>query len=517
MKLFFKIILTCCTLFTTGLQATGISPLLFKNVNQCFKPGFEYNSPIFGSIALSTGLIENLRFYNVEAFYDANETREYIKDKPVQNDPIMTIVRILFPSPTGQLATSTEATNAAGKKTSFGWHCQSDPTRAAALLNFTHAVRAWFAAKKPADKLPQTVDKILTKIDPNKVIEIVFPKNDFKPTELNALLTALAQAIELEIAPPKKSFKPSFYPKYFIEQIITAFFCYSFAKQDDLKTFLSALNDDIVDKSKINAIDGEIKEDDITAAIAKLDNQNSVTLDDIWTLLNRKASGRILPYENGKNPISNASAKMYQRSTNTVSNNKTFADCIEVALRHIANFMLYDAKTDSFNLDVLKAHMQGKNNPYIENLYDFYEKEQSSSAANAGDPNIRAAWNKAVADLGNGIHYRENFDDSDPQPNNELDTGMINFMRVFKTLFSLELPPEPVYQAGKDDEFKNNVQEWVRNGLEGLFNLLNPNYHSSITFERISMYYIKDLLGRINIKIRDTSGLFLFGFTIRIS
>ncbi len=491
-----------CLISQIALHATGLSPRAFKNVNQCFKPGCEYYSPIFGSAALSCGIIENLRFYNVEAAYDANSKRQYIKDKAPANDPIIEIIKILFPSPAGQLTTETAA------DTSFGKSCTT-PEHVAALLNFSYAVRDYYKNQKAAPLPQDNISKILPKISQKDVIAAIFPDDPFKKTEKNKLLLNIVKVIEAERAALKAGNDAVFYPYYFVEQVISAFFCHKFADQKDIRALVNALNENIVDKTKIDQINGLLKKEDIMPALGQVDQGN---LDDLWIIANRDIFTRIIPYKNGLTPISNGNVQTYQRSTNTLSDT-TFADCIETTVRHIINFMLYDPVSSEFNLSSLDAHMNGKDALYIPNLKAFYNI-QPPDKANVGSLILRSAWNKVIADLGHGVKYRQKFDGADAENNNELDTGMLNLVRVFKTIFSLDIAPEPILMAGQEAVFEKSIQKLVTDCLQKLCQVLNPKYSCEIDYEDISIGSSKkDLLGNIKVEVKNQAEL-LFGFTI---
>ncbi len=526
MKFLRKIIIAVIVIVIFSSQLTfpvGISPLAFKNVFQCFNSENMHNNPIFGLIALSSGIIENLRFLNVEAGFDAHGNRSYIKDKAPENDHIMSIIIMLFPSPTGGLTAESDA------KTNFGKPCS--PKHVSALLNFAHRVRMYLQNNDGKEKKIALFKTNLNKINAllgqsvlnyKQTIDENFDKI-FNETDKNKLLIAIATAIFYEN-------QNSFYPKYFVEQIINAFFCLKFADQEALRTMLSELDIfrpssilesfkktpsklvsgvlPFVHLNKINLINGILTQADTQGSLDKANNLKDLTLDDLWIILNTKIFTRIVPYENEKKPISNGSARFYNRNNKT-SNNNTFQDCAEVVLRHIINFMLYNATTQSFDFMSLDQHLEGKNNKYIDQIKEFY-KIQTSDKANVGDINIRSAWNKVVADLNSNGDLRIKYLRDN---NNELAPGMINMMRVFKALFSLELLETPV--CAQDN--LADLQKWVTDGLVSLFTILNNNYIYEINLSEVKINVKNDdIIGRINIQASDKKLQKLFSFTIKV-
>lgn len=517
-------------IITSSMQLVinaGISPLVFKNVFQCFKPSNIYCSPALGSIALSSGLIENLRFFNVIAGYE-NKNRKYIADKAPDGDAIMELILILFPSPAGQLTSESDA------KSNFGRLCT--PEHVAALLNFANKVRIFLqtndANEKKISLFKSNINKINSLLGQSilnykQAIDGSFDKT-FNGTDKNKLLTTIATAIFYEN-------NNNFYPRYFVELVINAFFCHKFSDQEDLKTvltnldalrsssileafrsnpaaLLSGLSQDVEKNSSgfgnVHAINGLITKNDIGIAITKLRSKALLTLDDAWAIFNRTIFGRILPYDNRKNPISNGSTKFYNRETDLLSN-ETFQDCTEVALRHIVNFILYDKAIDSFNFSFLDEHMQGRDNPYIENFKNFY-KIQTPDKANAGDIVIRSTWNKVVAQI-KGITYLKK------GKANEIQPGMINMMRVFKTLFDLELAPEPLYNPANKEESLTQAGAWIEEGFKKLCSALNKNYTVETILSSLSLNLTTDdIIGNITLEFHDNQNKTLFRSNLHV-
>lgn len=511
--------------------SAGISPLAFKNVNQCFKPGFEYCSPCLGCSALESGLIENLRFFNITAAFDAQGKRQYIDDTAPTNDPLMEMIKILFPSPAGQLTSETNA------KSNFGQYCSE--AHVAYLLNFAHKVRIYYSQKKHSD-LPKDITTVTLKIglSTNWLTE-KFPKIPFSNTERNKLLTNIIAAIQQEKvvaysipsssssssssslsssslgkrkrnadtskeSPAKKQklALSSFYPKYFVEQIITAFFCHKFADQGAIKSLLKNLDADIVDEAKIELIDDLLKIENLTNAEENLNN-NTQSVDDIWTLMCSKyILARILPYENSHNPISNGSAEMYDRNSNKLVRNARFSDCVEVTIRHLTNFLLYNSGARKFNIP----------SNANQNLIDFY-KLQTPDKANAGDLEIRSAWNKIVAGLQEPVEYNKKILNSECKHSNELRSGFLNIISVLNNIFELNLEPKPSCSNSSEIETASN---WVATGLKKLNTLLRPEQDWTLSMQDIKKHATRnDLTGKITIKVNSKDGNNnLFNFSI---
>ncbi|MBL4588385.1 hypothetical protein JKY79_03505, partial [Candidatus Babeliales bacterium] len=464
-----------------SLASLGMPAVAFKDVGACFKPKFEMYAPMLGSMALSSGFIENLRFYNVIPGSDKDGKRLYVKDRELDNDPIMEIVLKLFPSPAGQLTTEGDGLTNIGN--------YFEEVDVATLFNFVYGVRGWLAVdKKPAKKqtaqkrkVPLTEFAIIFKerglnahlkkmnINADTFIEKITersPDKKFKRNlkkNLESLFVNLVKALEQETNMHKKASgslskeeekeeeideivktasDASLYPKHMVEQVIGAFFCHKFSRQENIKTLLLALHEDIVYKGAITDIDRLLNEDDIEPARENIRNGDA-SLDDIWLTLHRDDFSRILPYKDGQNPISNGYADMYSRSLDEKEKNvkkEAFSDCVESSIRHIMNAIFFDRTENMFSLKKLDQFMMEKNQTYIENLKFFYDA-QTPDLANSGDSQLRSLWNRVVADLGDSIIYSQKFNAE--KNNNEIKSGMLNLVKIFEKICNLDLEDEP--------------------------------------------------------------------------
>lgn len=527
---FFKLITLVIALFFSHLDGVGMSPLAFKNVNKFFKSGFEYNSPIFGCVALNTGVIENLRFYNVAPSYKVDGKRDFINDKIPCNDPIMEMIKILFPSPVGLLASETSSSQ------NFGRYC--GPEHVASLINFCHKIRTFFI-KNSMTKLPKSFGKALVRLGFNDENVEIFTQDPFGKTPKSRLLKNIMLAIQNELRVfdhenamsgyKALSEAKFFYPKYFPEQIITAFFCHKFADQNDIKKFLNALSLDIVNADMIlninTLIDRPFSIEDLELVLSK---RAPFSGDDLWLILNREEFFRVLPYRSGK-PISNGLAQLYDRSADRLSDDPkaSFPDCVEATLRHIINLFLYDADTRSFNFSHLNSYLNGRQRviDYSKNLkhfYGFFDHDdmnvdtyvvQTPDKANAGSELIRSAWNRVVADLKNPrILYSRTF--GSEENTNELYGTMLNLCGVINTIFDLDLEPDPKYEEGKNDIFQQATLMLVSDCFKKLCKVLNPNLKCEIDFSNVCISEFnqkKDVAGNVHIAVfKGSEELFKF-------
>lgn len=128
----------CLFILTLCLPVQAKLPFSsYYGATDCLNPGYKQLSPTLGIIALDTGLIYNIRFYgDYQKAYTKNDddavVRDYIQDR--STDPIWTIVKILYPSNTGELGH--EITNPGN----FSQNIKS-PKILALLLNFVTDLR----------------------------------------------------------------------------------------------------------------------------------------------------------------------------------------------------------------------------------------------------------------------------------------------------------------------------------------------------------------------------------------
>jgi hypothetical protein len=447
----------------------------FKGISGFFE---EYHyAPTLGKVALDVGLISNFRFYGpyTQGIKD-DGTRDYVKD--ASEDPLWNLVFQLFPSTGGTFTSETTGSSNIG-------HYLNDTKTVALLLDYAYQVR-----KNSADEKKTTKTILDTFMKPDKGLKKNIPD----------ILKSIKDSIDKE---------GDFYPSYTTEQIILAFLCHKFNTQDDLKSFIKALNkinNKIVPDFNSNSLDtltlftqNEIEE---------IKNKEFQGIDDIYNLANADIFTRMTPYKPGSELLSNGNAYPYDRKNNKImEGKKTFADCTETTLRHLVNMLTYDAKAKQFDLSHLKKHV-GENNPYFQNMEDFY-KFQTPNHANSGDITIRSLWNTVVSDLKNDdklINYK--------QGTFELRARYINVIQVFKKLFNLQLPDEQKelesLDVAKVAIYKQ--KQWVEAYLSALFNALNPNRSYDISTSKL--YWDsgeQDIFGELEVKVKnDKNPLFSF-------
>lgn len=458
----------------------------FKNVTKHFKPGQEFNSPTFGEAALYSGLIANLRFYgNMKPSFKEG-TRLYIGDKG--GDPIAKLIKELFPSPTGALNVETTAQD------NFGRYVHQHET-VALLLNFAHKIRK--------NKKPFRLKEISTHTE-----GILATLSDFSDdnrnklrTKINGILKSIQDSIIHELDSP--------YPKYFTEEVINAFFSEKFSIQNDIWRLLRAMGDELVDKTNIPQeviVEGKVvpPPEDLVE-VEDLDSiankEGAYDADDIFALENADIFEMVTPYKPGTHLLSNGNTRPYDRKTDQyVLSKELFADCAEMAARHIMSLLLFNRGTQQFDLSHLKSTIK-EDNPYFKNFEQFY-KEQKPLLANAGDTDMRSFWARVLGDLNT---------DDDPikisylKETYELNAGYINFVRVFQKIFGLTLDELP------DDANLEGKTKWLQKSLTTLFKTVNPTREYEFDLSTVKEDG-HDLSGNLQIIVKDQADTDIFSF-----
>lgn len=323
---------------------------------------------------------------------------------------------------------------------------------------------------------------------------------DFKKETLTPLLEAIKQAILAE------SSEKVFYPKYTAEQIILAFLAYKFSTREDIKTFLTHLSPGIVNREALDTFNPlDLLIPDNLPQIAEKGNH---TPDDILALSTADIWGMPTPYRVGTPFLSNGNTRKYDRKSDSFVPG-TFADCVEISLRHIINCFLYDPHSRQFDFKGLaKYHGENPLSPAQEVIFatfmDFYQR-QSIDLANDGSMEMRSQWNRVVGDLNSPddpleikIHYR--------QGANELDAGFINLMKVFQKVLGIHLDPVP-------ETNQHDKKKWLDTAFQEVFKALNPHkgYSIGTNMDNVNTEGT-EISGFITITVYDEQRKMLYSF-----
>jgi hypothetical protein len=514
------------TFYLSSSQA-NISPLALKGLFKHFN-GNKLYAPNIGCAALKNGTIHAIRFYNViPGPIDDQGRRLYIQDSAPKEDPFAALAILLFPSPAGQLTAMTNNTQSIG--------AQLNVEDIATLLNFCAKVRTTVKSceiMKNGEKLlfmggnefgnnfgsiikrlqsaaQNQDDKDFFKnfLSNNRRFRIFLP-------QAQKLLSVLCKCIELEERDDRKTLHASnpehyihfekyteatFYPKYTPEMLLNAFFCLKFGS-DDIPNLINNLDEEIVDH-EVMFDSGLIDQTDLQNSIAQ--KTCDVTLDDLWIIQNKDLIESVIPYARRCKPVNNGLACGYNRESNQLLENKAFADCTETTIRHLCNLALYNKQTKDWNLH--HALEKIKNIKTVDMLEAFYQL-QKPEQANSGEKTIRNAWSKVVNNLDSKIRYNKKYLPLSCNNDNEVDSGLVNIMRVLNVVFELELQQEPFFH--NDNQYAQDVRKWMENGLETFFKRVAPEKQNiDIRFNDVATYTAsdkrKDCSAKITIQVNQ--------------
>ena len=450
-KKYFYPIAFSMLLFSSSAMAK-VHPSAYMGVTELFYEIAKFYSLTLGEIALSSGLIEDIRFHGpfIAAYNDKGE-RLYTGDG--SSDPLWNVVKLLFPSNNGQLGTETTAI------TNFAKYVKN-PKTVALLINYAKNIRE---NEKPLSK--KESDNLINKVTAD-IIATLESKGAIPSTITKSTIKPLLKYIAASVAQDKEG--KSIYPTHTIEQVLSAFFCYQFNKQEEIWELLRNLDDSLVNKEKLekklSAKEMHYLEE---KDLPKIASKETYDLDDVLNLSLAELWKSPTPYKEGVSLLNNGNAFLYDRAKDLYVQGGTFADCVETMGRHIANLLLFNAKTREFDLTNIKEVAQ--NSPYFKNFLEFY-KMQTPIFANAGDIGTRSLWNKVLADLNPP-------EESSPllyvKKTNELRSGFINFIRAFQKAFNLPLPELP--EGDLEDK-----KEWVEESLKILFSSMNAAHEYDI-------------------------------------
>ena len=543
---FKKYIYAMTSLFAlTGTMPTAFAqlrPTAFKNFSKHYKRK-EYDL-VLGAACFKS-VVHNLRFFgNFEPGYDKDGKRDYMKD--TSSDPLWSLTKRLFPSPTGQLATSRTI------ETNFG--INATPKTIAILQNFSNSLRT---GNPPSED--QVIQDLLNSFkadftsQKNPEINSLKEKlNDFKESKKGLTLTGLGalfksnagksiwkklekdfssivndktlsfeekkkaiqervdaysereerEAIAQKQAPYVEEIKDivvnlkhaiaqekdSIYPPKMAEQILSAFFFRHFNTQQDIRNYMQNLDPDIVDKSHLPQEDDEFQLEDIHKLSSK---EDPYELDEIYDLVQGALFSSPIPYRPKVSPLNQGDSYLYNRKNNKIlDQKKPFPDCVETAARHFTNLATYNPETKQFDLSFIEKQIE-ENNPYFANLKKFYET-QPPEDVNNGHIDVRSLWNTVVGDLnvfdGLNIRYKHN--------NNELDAGFINFVNIFAKILNLNLPTD---HSGT----LQTKTEWVENSLKTILKTFNPHRDYDVTPLNSLTETREDISGTLKITAKD--------------
>jgi hypothetical protein len=481
LKSLFFMSLVCFNLFSEmDLRA-------FHGIEKLINKDYHYLNPLWGQVAKDNGIIYNLRFYAYDKMIESKGLRNYINDS--SKDPTWNLIKTLFPSPAGSLATTTNNTYNIGNYVST--------ETVAILLDIAQNARLNIINENYSSEISNSLyesldqDKLKNQFEEDKKRTVTVEEHEKNMrNQLKKLSKFIINSVKNEAGENK------FYHKYFTETTILCFFVVKFNTQTDIFNLLRDLNI-IFNKSygahvadNIPKKEDLLTENDVKNYLIKQD----LNYEEIFNLTYAYMFYSPFLYRAGKEPLQNETISSYRRQENKNGGEERFADCAETALRHVLNLLLFDANKRIFDL----SPFENIKSPFINELKNFY-LVQDAKKANDGSLNIRQAFNQVVADM--------NFDKKEPHIvyaraniQNEVNPGFINFIHILQKIFNIEFEE-------KVPKEKSKWVDWVKSVLPKLFAKINDK--AKFQFNYNIKQEENDIYGTVKVNINN-----LFSFDI---
>ncbi|HCJ12121.1 MAG TPA: hypothetical protein DHV51_03375 [Opitutae bacterium] len=376
--------------------------------------------PTYGSILLQK-VLPNMRRWGNYVMTEKNGKRQYAIDKVKEgSNPALTVCLVLFPSPSGEL--NSRVNNKHRLSYYFG------PEAAAQCINFllwkTEALdlvellsRSPLLLDLRAQKrvITDTIDSLknegkkIPKIH-NKALNEINIAIKKEEKVIPALQDTLTKISEVE------SFTQSLYRVRemggeTLEIVIQTLLAFVYDRVDteaDAQHYLEALD------PSLKQTQGEVA---------------SPTLaDEINAFLREQQRKSVYPYI--EKPTS--SGPTFECDEKGNFTNRTFSDCVESAIRHIFNLLMFNPLTQGFDLP----------NSASEKLRNFYIEQ--SKAVTQGSSTTRSAWNRVMSHLP-GVQYHVN--------GNNIQSGVENLYRILSQVVGLDANLESLDQTEIETKF----------------------------------------------------------------
>jgi hypothetical protein len=457
----------------------------FHGIEKLINKDYHYLNPLWGQVAKDNDIIYNLRFYAYDKMIESKGLRNYINDS--SKDPTWNLIKTLFPSPAGSLATTTNNTYNIGNYVST--------ETVAILLDIAQHARL---NRNNENYLSEINNSLYESLDQDKLTSQF--EEDKKSTaeeheknmrnQLEKLSKFIINSVKNETGENK------FYHKYFTETTILCFFVVKFNTQTDIFNLLRHLNKIFKKSYGVHVADNIPEKEDLLTenSIKNYQIKQDLNYEEIFNLTCAYMFYSPFPYRAGKEPLQNETISSYRRQENKNGGEERFSDCAETALRHVLNLLLFDANKRIFDL----SPFENIKSPFINELKNFY-LVQDAKKANDGSLNIRQAFNQVVADMNfdkkerHIVYARANIQ-------NEVNPGFINFIHILQKIFNIEFEE-------KVPKEKSKWVDWVKSVLSKLFAKINAK--AKFEFNYNIKQEGNDIYGTVKVNINN-----LFSFDI---
>jgi hypothetical protein len=392
-------------------------------------------SPLMGMEALDRGILERIRWDLVteEGGLDPEGRRKCGDDKGIPDDPHFKLIKELFPSGACEFQSK-----------DFGFDPETLWETMARLMVYTAQVRAYVGKPTGLDKLKE--DTLLKKNNIQALLGLLDKAILKEKREWGDKRTAKGGKGKEEGSSSSEKGQPRtepFYPKYFVELILSAYVCDRANTKEDIEAYIRALQ----------AFDSNHLITKKTPEEVHLQALSPEAFDHVKEIKDPYAKKFFaqyiknihshLPYQDGVTLSQNGSTHPVSGPEGEIDfQGDTFQNCAEEALKHLFNILLFDPVTRTFDLSHLGAPNPGHNR--IGQLQDFY-KLQGVDDVNNTDLELKDAWNRVMGDLNSlnsprpPVKYKR---DSE----NEILSGWINQIHVLERVLDQE------FLEGKKEE-----------------------------------------------------------------
>lgn len=338
-------------------------------------------TPLYGGVALYSGLLKNIRFFGHYELKDAqnmtlafhDQVRSFVNDNP--KDSMTGLVKDFFRSQGGQFNITRNLSQSI-----ISYLGPADTALLVADLAARH-----FHQKSPLLKGNGTRDELESEILRRfQAYELVNPPPGgeqkkallFNAEEITKKLDTLLEKFDKAMQEESSGA----YPSHTLEGIVLGFFVRKF-EASDLSHFLQTLK-----KFAPFLFKGAPSRSDSKTSLSAIQMLQQ------WIQIKaaqKESSHFEAPYAPIEPLISNGAAAFWNRVSGQASS-KTFADCTETVLRQICNLAFYTTAGGNPRFVLPKTSSQD-----LKNFYDVQRPEEG----NNGDRAYRDAWVKAVGDL----------------------------------------------------------------------------------------------------------------------
>jgi hypothetical protein len=390
-------------------------------------------SPLIGMEALDHGILERIRWDLVtqEGGLDPEGRRKCGDDRGIPDDPHFKLIKELFPSGTCEFESK-----------DFGFDQDTLWKTMARIMVYGAQVRDHHGKPKDLQNLIKA-DPLLQQKNIQTLVNLVEKailqeKRDWGDTTKRKTRGKEEEGSSSSGGSSPEKERPRaepFYPKYFVELILSAYVCDVANTQEDIESYIRAIqtfdSERLITKKNMEEVQLKVLSSET------LDQVSDMTDPYAQRFFNRYLKNMYspLPYQDGVTLSQNGSTNPVKGPEGELDlQGETFQNCAEEALKHLFNILLFDPITRTFDLSHLGEARRGQNR--IAQIQEFY-KIQGINEVNSTDKRLKNAWNRVMGDLNSlesalpPVKYKR-------KSENEILSGLINQIHVLERVLGQE-------------------------------------------------------------------------------